>query len=150
MKAKMSMTGADTLMAQLRNAAVKVPENARKTMNRESVKIMELAKKMAPEDDAELTDSIHLEKMYESRGRLVINIVAGGTVRGVDVDRYAMLIHENYEGMVPGEITILKRQIYPDVYVGGKFIERAVEQSKPKLEKALIVSVTNDMEMLIG
>jgi hypothetical protein len=114
-------------------------------MHREAEKVLKLAKRMAPEDDAELMDAIHIEKGYEERGRLKIDIVVGGMVRGVDVDRYAALIHENYESMKPGPVTIIKRQIEVDVYVGGKFLERALNESAPKLQAALVTSVMEDI-----
>lgn len=148
MKGKMGISGDQSLVAQFRYLSFKVPDNARKVMHRQTDKVVEMAKMMAPEDDAELTDSIHKEVSYESRGRLKIDVVAGGVVRGVNVDRYVALIHENYESMQPGEITLLKRQIYPDVYVGGKFLDRAIEKSRPKLEAAMIGSVIADMKVL--
>jgi hypothetical protein len=148
MKAKMTMSGDIELVAQLRYLAQKVPENARKVMHREANNIVKEARLNAPVDDAELEDAIHIEKGYESRGRLTIDVVVGGIVRGVDVDRYAMLIHENYESMTPGPGTIAKRAANPGRYVGGKFLERAVDDRMPKLEKAMIAGVLKDMEVL--
>ena len=138
MTIKMTETGCEGVIAMLRMAAQKVPDNARKVMHKEADKIVKLAKRMAPEDDAELMDAIHKEISYEARGRLKIDIVVGGVVRGVDVDKYAAEIHENYANMKPGPVTIIKRQIEADVYVGEKFLERAVRESAPKLRKALI------------
>jgi hypothetical protein len=143
---KMTADGFDQVMAQLRNAATKVPDNARKVMHRQADKIVELAKLMAPHDTGELEDAIHKEISYEGRGRLVIDIVCGGTIRGVDVDRYAAEIHENYESMKPGVGTIAKRAANPGIYVGGKFLERALNESLPKLNKALIEGTMADIE----
>lgn len=148
MKADMKIYGDQQLIAKLRNLAEKVPANARKVMHRQSAAIVDRAKLFAPVDDQELEDLIHAEKGYESRGRLKIDIVVGGTVRGVDVDRYALLIHENYESMKPGPNTEAKRAANPGVYVGGKFLERAVDESAPKLEKAMIRQIMEDMEEL--
>ncbi len=142
----MRESGCDQVMAMLRMAATKVPDNARKVMHREADKIVKLAKRMTPEDDAELMDAIHKEVSYETRGRLKIDIVVGGVVRGVNVDRYAAQIHENYESMKPGPVTILKRQIEADVYVGEKFLERAVSESAPKLRKALIDGIMDGVD----
>lgn len=146
----MSITGADQLIFQLRNRAQKVPENARKVMHRESDNIVKLAQIMVPEDDGEAKDSIHVEKGYEGNGRLKIDIVAGGVVRGVNVDRYIMIIHENYEQFKPGPVTEAKRAANPGIYIGSKFIERAIDARMPKLQKAMIASVIADMEELEG
>lgn len=148
MNTKMTITGADELTAQLRYLAQKVPAGARKVMHRQSEIIVEEAKLNAPVDTHELEDSIRLDKGYEDRGRLKIDIVVGGMVRGVDVDQYAMLIHENYESMKPGPGTIAKRAANPGRYVGGKFLERAVDAQMPKLQKAMIVGIMKDMETL--
>lgn len=141
---KMTETGCDAVILMLRNVAQKVPENARKVMHKQADAIVVLAKRMAPEDDGELTDAIHTEISKDERGRLQIDIVCGGIVRGVDVDRYAAEIHENYESMKPGEITILKQQIDPSIVVGGKFLDRAAEASRPRLMKAMIEVTQKD------
>lgn len=146
----MSISGIDELVANFRYLADKVPENARKTFHRETDKIVKEAKLNTPVDDGELEDSIHKEVGYEQRGRLKIDIVAGGVVRGVNVDRYAVLIHENYESMKPGPNTLAKRAANPGRYVGGKFLERAVDDGNKKLQKAMVAGVMKDMEILEG
>jgi len=134
----MKLYGADDLRASLRNIATKVPENGRKVMHRAADKIVERAQLFCPVDLGNLEESIHKEVKYEQRGRLAIDIVAGGLVGGVDVDAYASEIDENYESMRPGPGTIAKRDANPGVYVGEHFIDRAVEEQAPKLEAALI------------
>lgn len=140
MKASMT-SNAGAVALKLRNVAQKVPANGRKVMHSSSKTIVKEAKINCPRDDAELEDSIHIEKEYGERGRLQIDIVAGGEVRGVDVDAYAALIHEDYESMRPGPNTILKRAAHPDHIVGGKFLTRAADAEEPKLQKAMIASV---------
>jgi len=103
----------------------------------------------APVDDGQLERSIHLEKGYEDNGRLMIAVVAGGMVDGINVDAYAALIHENYESMKPGPNTIAKRDANPGVYVGGKFLDRAAKDSAEKLEKAIIKVVTDDLREML-
>jgi hypothetical protein len=136
-------TGIEEVKTQLRYAATKVPDNARKIMHRAADKIVQESKLNAPVDDGELEDSIHKEIGYEGRGRLKIDIVAGGVIRGVDVDRYAVIIHENYEGTLkkgPGKNTIAKMMANPGRIVGSKFIQRAVDKQRPKLMAAMIAA----------
>ena len=38
----------------------------------------------------------------------------------------------------------------PGIYVGGKFLDRAAADSKDKLEKAIIKTVSTDMEEMFG
>jgi hypothetical protein len=138
---RIRVSGAKEVAAELRYKATKVPENARKVMRRAADRIVKEAKLNAPVDDHELEDSIHKEISYEGRGRLKIDIVAGGVIRGVDVDRYAVVIHENYEGTLkkgPGAGTIAKQIANPGRVIGSKFIQRAVDAERPKLMKAMI------------
>lgn len=141
MKMKMGISGVDQLVAQLRNMAVKVPETARKTMHRGADKIVEEAKLNAPVDKHNLEASIKKEVSYGDHGRLQIDIVVGGVVNGVDVDQYAMLVHENYESMTPGPGTIAKQKANPWRLVGGRFLERAVQKYREKLARDVILAV---------
>jgi hypothetical protein len=147
MKARMRMTGGIELHALLKSNARKVPERARKVMHSASDKIVEEARLNAPVDDAELEDSIHKEVSYTGRGRLVIHVIAGGVVRGVNVDRYAAEIHENYESYTPGPGTVAKRQANPGRYVGSKFLQRAVDDHKEKLLKVMVDAVVKEMKL---
>jgi hypothetical protein len=137
--------GADALRTALRNIADKVPENGRKVMHRAADKIVERAKLFCPVDLGNLEDSIHQETTYEGRGRLAIDIVAGGEFGGIDVDAYASEIDENYSSMHPGPGTIAKRNANPGVYIGEHFIDRAVAEQEPKLEAALIEVTSQTM-----
>jgi hypothetical protein len=151
MKMGMKTTGANELAAALFSKAKKVPDNARKVMHAQAKIIVREAKLNAPVDDRELEDSIAIKKSYEERGRLRIEIVAGGVVRGVDVSRYAMIIHENYEGQLkngPGKNTLAKMAANPGRWIGSKFLERARQAQQKKLMSALIHSVTTDLEGL--
>jgi hypothetical protein len=146
---EMRVEGLDQLLITLQHGGEKVKDNARKVMKREADKIQERAVLYAPVDDGQLERSIHLEKGYEDNGRLMIAVVAGGIVDGINVDAYAALIHENYESMKPGPNTIAKRDANPGVYVGGKFLDRAAKDSAEKLEKAIIKVVTDDLREML-
>ncbi|AMB48264.1 HK97 gp10 family phage protein [Methylobacterium sp. AMS5] len=139
---KLKTSGFEGVMAMLRNVAEKVPENARKTMHRGADTIVREAKLNAPVDKHNLEESIRKEVNYTGlRRRLSISIVAGGQVNGVDVDEYAMEVHENYDDARPGPGTAAKRDANPGRQIGSHYLTRAVEDQKAKLEKAVIQAV---------
>jgi hypothetical protein len=147
-KAGLKVYGCDELAGLMKELAGRVPKQGRKVMDRGADKIVKEAALNAPVDKHNLEDAIHKEKSYEDRGRLKIDIVVGGEVRGVDVDRYAMLIHENYEGMNPGKGTLAKRAANPGRYVGGKFLERAVDDQMPKIIKQMTEAILRELAVL--
>ena len=105
-----------------------------------------------PEDEGLLRDSIRIEKSYGDRGRLQIDIVAGGqtvtTSRGrtIDLDQYAVLVHEAYETQVapygPGENTARKMARHPDAIIGSGFLTRAGEKERENIERVLGEEIT--------
>jgi hypothetical protein len=128
-------------------------------MDRGADKIVKEAQLNAPVDKHNLEDAIHKEKSYEDRGRMRVEIVVGGEVRGVDVDRYAMMVHENYEGMLravrkdgsqggPGPGTLAKRAANPGRYVGEKFLERAVDDQMPKIIAQMSAAIIRELAVL--
>lgn len=152
MKIKMKAVGLTELIAGLRHGAESVPDKARKTMHRGAEKILKEAVLNAPVDDAELEDSGHIVKGYEMRGRLKIDVVFGGIVRGVDVDRYAMQIHENYEGMLrkgPGPGTLAKMAANPGRIIGSKFLQRAVDAEESKLKASLLKASVTELKNVL-
>lgn len=148
MKAGVRVVGVGSAIVQLRNIGEKVAEGARKRMHRSAEIIVEQAKINVPEDDELLKNSIRIEKSYGVRRRLQIDIVAGGQVvmnpdgRMVNIDDYAALVHEDYEGSVanvkgPGEKTKKKMAAHPG-RVGSKFLERAAADEEKNLAKQMI------------
>jgi hypothetical protein len=148
MKAAMKVYGCDELAALMKQLAGKVPQQGRKIIDRGADLIVKDARLNAPVDEHNLEDAIHKEKSYEDRGRLRIEIVVGGDVRGVNVDQYAMIIHENYEGMNPGAGTLAKRAANPGRYVGGKFLERAVDDDMPKIITQMTQAIMRELAVL--
>ncbi|MCK1543421.1 hypothetical protein IVB12_16005 [Bradyrhizobium sp. 179] len=144
----MKVYGCEELAGLMKQLAGKVPQQGRKIIDRGADKIVKEAQLNAPVDKHNLEDAIHKEKNYEDRGRLKVDLVVGGTVRGVDVDQYAMLIHENYEGMNPGPGTLAKRSANPGRYVGGKFLERAVDDNMPKIIKQMSEAIMRELAVL--
>lgn len=130
--------GVGSLIVKMRNVAKKVPDNARKAMHRGAEHIVDEAKLNAPVLTHAIEDSIRIEKEYGERGRLQIDVVAGGYVDGKDVDAYVALIHENYDKMKMGKLSELKQAAHPEREVGGKFLERARAAEEPKIKAALI------------
>jgi hypothetical protein len=132
-------TGIGTIKAKLRNIAQKVPDHAARTMRQGAENIVVMAKLQCPHDKGALEDSIHAEEMInEGNKRLAIDIVAGGVVDGVDVDQYAVQIHEHYEDVKPGPNTLAKMAANPGVVIGSKFIDRAVDNSEAPLIAKMI------------
>ena len=148
MRPEMKVIGAAAVIAELRNIAEVVPDNARKVMHRGADRIVKEAKLNTPVDTHNLEESIRKEVDREATGgkRLKIDIAVGGIVDGVNVDEYAAEVHEAYETSVapngPGPGTKEKMQANPGRQIGSKFLERAVETEQPKFIKALIDAVT--------
>ena len=145
---KIKVEGVGQVKAMLRNVAQKSFPHAARTMRTGADKIVVLSKLQCPHDDGELEDSIHQEVMDDGNRRLAIDIVAGGTVRGIDVDQYAVIIHENYEGQLkhgPGKNTLAKMAANPGVVIGSKFIQRAVDASEEPLVKKMIETIVTEV-----
>jgi len=147
MKINMKVKGIDQLIAQLRHTAEKVSDSARKTMHREADRIVEQARLYAPVDKHNLEESIRKDVHYGHRGRLQIDIVMGGIVNGVNVDTYAVEVHENYDDARPGPGTQAKRDANPGVHIGRKFLTRAMEERAPILQRAMISAVEKEFKL---
>lgn len=139
--------GIEAVILRLRNLAQTVPDNARKVMHRGADRIVKEAKLNVPVDTHNLEESIRKEVDYGFRGRLKIDITCGGEVNGVNVDQYAVIVHENYEGMLkhgPGPGTLAKMAANPGRIIGSKFLERALEAERDKLNRAMIGVLNGD------
>jgi hypothetical protein len=140
MMGSVKVTGIGTVQTQLRNIARKVPEESRKVLVRKAEQIVALAKIMVPEDTGALMESIRIERGYERPGgRLYINVVVANKVitlengREIDLNQYALIIHETYSSMKPGKTTIAKQRSNPSVIVGEKFLTRAADRIGPTI-----------------
>ena len=147
MKPGIKIRGDTQLLAELKNTTQRVERSAREFMKRSAERVVKYARLNAPVDLHNLEESIHIERTYEEgKGRLKINVVAGGVIDGVNVDEYAAKVHENYNEEHPGEGTLEKRLANPDRHVGGKFLERAVEEEEEGLEARMLSSVTKEIK----
>ena len=133
--------GVAQLLAEMRSVGQRVPENARKTMHRNADVIVREAQLNTPVDKHNLELSIRKEVAYGFRGRLQIDIVAGGFVNGVDVDRYILEVHENYDSRKPGPGTLAKMAANPGRLIGAQFLERALRAQEEKLRPQMIEAV---------
>ena len=145
MNIDIKVKGLGDLTVALRHAGERVSDTARKTMHRQADRIVKRAQLYAPVDKHNLEKSIHKEVAYGDRGRLEINIVAGGFVNGVNVDEYVIQVHENYQNMGPG--TLAKQAANPGVVVGRLFLKRALEENREKLEQAVISAVLKEWHL---
>ncbi len=143
MKTNVKITGLSELAVILRHAGERVPDKARKTMHRGADKIVEEARLNAPVDEHNLENSIRKERNYSYRG-LLISIEVGGYVNGVNVDEYAMRVHEDYIEDKPGPGTKEKRRANPGRHVGGKFLERALLEQEKKLHASMVEAVMSE------
>lgn len=174
MKMNMKVTGLKEIQAQLRYTAEKVPENGRKAMHRAADHILEEAKLNTPVDKFNLEKSIRKEITYGTRGRLQINILVGGMMvdgvnitkqknrnlskqqrkRRVNVDQYAVMIHENYEGVTrkngPGPGTRAKMLANPGRKIGSKFLERALKDNQKATYTTIFQSVVQTLKSIWG
>jgi hypothetical protein len=137
--------GTGAVIQYLNHAADKVADSARKSMHRSADRIVKRAQLFAPVDEHNLEESIRKQVTYETRGRLKIDVVAGGFINGVDVDEYAARIHEAYPEDRPGKGTQDKRDANPGVHIGGKFLERAAKEEEKKLTQAMIASIQSEI-----
>lgn len=141
----MKSAGIGTVQTQFRSIARRVPDGARKVMSRKANEVVKLAKLMVPEDTGALMESIRIERGYEQgSNRLFINVVAANQIvtlengRQIDLNQYALIIHENYGSMNPGKRTIEKQRGNPSIMVGEKFMTRAVDKVRPTVNPEII------------
>lgn len=166
----LKLTGAKEVRAALRYTADKVPDNARKAMRRMADRVEREAKLNTPVDLHNLENSIRQEISYGARGRLQIDVVVGGRMldgvvidakknrnlskqqrkRRVNVDQYAMEIHENYSQMKPGDGTIKKRLENPGRIIGEKFLERALQDNRKQIYDGVFSAVMRSLKEIWG
>jgi len=144
-KIKVKVSGANELAVAMRHAAGVVPDAARKQMHRGADRIVNEAKKNAPVDEHNLEESIRKEKSYGERGRLQIDIVTGGSVNGVDVDQYAVIMHESDYNLGPGSQA--KQAGQPEI-VGPKYLERAAMKEAKHMERYAKKSVFSTLRAI--
>jgi hypothetical protein len=156
MMGSVKVSGVGSVMASFRSIATKVPDRARKVMHRSADRVVKLAKLMVPEDTGNLMESIRIESVYVmggGHGRLQINVIVGNQIvvnsngETVDLNDYALKIHELYGMMSPGPRTREKQNANPEIYVGERFLTRAIDAERPRLNAEMVRIVE---ETIIG
>lgn len=148
MELNLKVEGIPRVRALLRNVASRVPETARKTMHRAADRVVKRAKLYVPEDTTALRESIRKDVAYGYRGRLKIDIIVGAATyvnvkgREINLDDYALIIHEHYSALEPGPGTVAKRAGNPGVYIGERFLTRAMDDEVETLNRDMNQAVT--------
>lgn len=160
MSDEIKVTGLDKVVVQLRRVHHTVMRRVKATMQEAAGNMKEMAKDFAPVDKYRLEESIDVRPGRDERRYTQWTMTMGGVIDGVDVDQYATLMHENYEdiispepvdeyGRVRREGSIEKdkrvRAKYrgdPRAFVGGKFLERAADITRERIDKRVLDVVT--------
>jgi len=130
----LTIIGLDAVAAMIKNDSEKATQAARRRMHAEAQKIMDLSKKNAPIDEGNLEAAHHIIVERDERNRKTETIEVGGTVHGVDVDQYALIMHEAEYNLGPKS---LAKQAGSGRPVGRKYLERAFNEREPHLNPAI-------------
>lgn len=131
-------SGFNELTATLENIAERSSRGGREELLKGAESIKELAKVYAPRDLMNLENSIKRGELSGLFGRKAYtayvdeSMSAGGKKK---VGDYADIIHELYHNFQPGEETLKKMRDNPGVHIGGKYLERALDDLKPSIEE---------------
>lgn len=145
---KVRVTGLHENRLELRQLGDRAVNGATRQMRRAADNIVKTAKDYVPEDSQALKNSIRVESDRAGiNGRLQIDVVVGGQtvdrdngevfVADVNLDQYAMIIHENYEAYKPGPRTLAKMAGPNGDKVGSHFLSRAAEEEEKKLQQQM-------------
>lgn len=145
---KVRVTGLKENRLELRQIGERAVDGASKQMRRAANNIVKTAKEYVPEDSGALKNSIRVESDRTGiNGRLQIDVVVGGQIvdrdngevfmADVNLDQYAIIIHENYEAYKPGPRTLAKMAGPNGDKVGSHFLSRAAEEEEEKLQRQM-------------
>lgn len=140
--------GIDNLIDEFVRSTTKTRRDSKKVMREGSKKILEASKQMAPVDEHRLEQAHELAVTRLNKDDMEVVIAVGGVVDGVDVDEYAWVQHERLApagDLQPGEKSLAKSVTNPaGRYVGGKFLDRAVDELEPSILEALAATLPGD------
>lgn len=139
------LSGFKPLEVYLRNIAERSSRGAREELEQGALDIKKLARLYVPEDTTALKQSILLGSEIHGFTKKV----NGRNVYTVEVDMnmpdghnghqvvgdYADMVHEHYQIMKAGKNTVDKRAANPGVYIGEKFLERAMEDLNDDIKR---------------
>jgi len=167
-KSEIIVVGAAEVAVELQRFGERMVRGSVKITREAAKNIESKAKEYVPEDSEELKKSIRtLDDRGGFRGRTRFEIVAGGRTveqhqskrtyktafglkkkraprKDVDLDSYAIFVHENYEDFAiePSDKTKAK-PLYAEGKVGSGFLRRAADEEKEAMEKQLFNLVTD-------
>jgi hypothetical protein len=135
----------DMFVAELERASTETRRDSKKVMRAGAKEILETSQQQAPVDDGELEKAHELTVVKLNRDDMEVEITVGGIVDGVDVDTYAWEMHEfqtPYGDIPLGPKSQEKNDSNPPGrFVGGKFLERAVDEH----EEGIVAAVANTL-----
>jgi hypothetical protein len=142
------LEGVDELMTILQQTGEKAQRGVYQQMKKEALEIQRLARLYAPIDHGNLEDAISVEEMEgerDSRGRMgrksvvVFVDMSQEGYEGEPIGQYAYIMHEYlapYGKFKLGPLSQLKNK--GNGKVGGKFLERAINDVSQEMMKRLV------------
>lgn len=126
--------GIQDFINELTRSSTQTRRESKKVMRERAKEILEESKAGAPIDEGNLEDAHQLAVTRLSKDNIEIEIVVGGYVGGRDVDDYAWVMHEADYNL--GPLSLIKNQS-SFVFVGPKFLERAVDNNEEAMIEAI-------------
>lgn len=147
------VTGINEVRTEMRNTATRVQDAARSAMARSAVRIRDEARINAPRDLWNLEEAIQIIRKIGDDRRLQLDIDVLPSVNGVNVQQYAIIVHESYNSMINDDGDPSRRQgtkekqaQYPSHVIGEKYLERAADAEREKMNRYMIDVVTKAIE----
>lgn len=129
--------GFEALQVNLRNTAERSSRGAREELIKGAKAIQELAIRQAPVDEGNLEKSIKVgSELLSGRKMYTVYVdesVSASTTEhpGLTVGDYAERMHESVYGL--GILSEAKQDANPDIRVGRKFLERAMDDLQDEI-----------------
>lgn len=129
----MTVTGVADTLANLQRAAEAARRGARKAIVQEGEHVKEHSQGNAPVDLHNLENAHEVSSEADSN-KIVVTVSVGGG----EVDDYALAMHEGVYNLGAGSQA---KQAGSDRMVGRKFLERALDEAAPEIERAVADAV---------
>jgi len=138
----------ERLAAALRRGEERTSKASLRRMRKLAEKIKDDSVINAPVDTHALEEAHHIVEQKVA-GRISSTIEVGGVISTAhgpkDVTDYAAEIHENYDyDYTPGPGTLAKQAANPGHRVGGKFLERAIDDNMKEAD-AMLNAIMNEI-----
>tara|TARA_R100001086_G_scaffold249865_1_gene191431 strand:- start:667 stop:1110 length:444 start_codon:yes stop_codon:yes gene_type:complete len=122
--------------------APKVQDSIREELDEIGDLLVDEANKRAPFESGELEISHSYQVTKDGLDRWNLSVTAGGVVNGVNVNDYAIVIHEgrgsSWNNLGPGSLAKNRKQ---KERVGEKFLERALIDNEELIESVLFDAI---------